>query len=359
MGMGINLGGGLAGASTGAAIGSAIPGVGTAIGAGVGGLIGLFSGSDNTGKNMGLAWEYEKKGMALQNQYNEQMAQANQQRAKELWDYTNVENQRKHLEKAGLSVGLMYGSGGTMQASTSGGQGQGVSGMKINPVEAALQAKALGIQMQQVQSQTALNTASAAKQAAEAEKIKGVDTDAVKVSIENVIAQTDNEKAKNELIYAQKRMTDIQADLANASIEEIGWNIKNIEKNLKLIDENITAAKISNEIAEATKANQIEMAELNVLNAIKDALLKEAEGKLTEEQAKAITAQLAQGWEGLNIQRGNLELKKVVEEWKNEREYTLGREKIDNQRMSSAVGVATKAGEVFGRMWKKLGDKIF
>lgn len=359
MGMGLSLGGGLAGASTGAAIGSAIPGVGTAIGAGVGGLIGLFSGSTSSGENAETAWRYEQKAMALQNQYNEQMAQSNQQRAKEMWDYTNVENQRKHLENAGLSVGLMYGNGGTMQASTSGGQGSGVSGMKMNPVEAALQAKALGIQMQQVQSQTALNAASAAKQVVEAEKIKGVDTDAVKVSIENVVAQTNNEKAKNELIYAQKRMTDIQADLANASIEEIGWNIKNIEKNLNLIDENITAAKINNEIAEATKANQIEMAELNVLNAIKDALLKESQRKLTEEQAKAITAQLAQGWEGLNIQRKGLELKKTVEEWKNEREYKLGREKIDSQRMSSAVGVATKAGEVFGRMWKKLGDKLF
>lgn len=357
--MGLSLGGGIAGASTGAAIGSAIPGVGTAIGAGVGGLIGLFSGSTSSGENAETAWRYEQKAMALQNQYNEQMAQANQQRAKEMWDYTNVENQRKHLEKAGLSVGLMYGNGGTMQASTSGGQGSGVSGMKMNPVEAALQTKALGIQMQQVQSQTALNAASAAKQVAEAEKIKGVDTDAVRVSIENVIAQTNNEKAKNELIYAQKRMTDIQADLANASIEEIGWNIKNIEKNLNLIDENITAAKINNEVAEATKANQIEMAELNVLNAVKDALLKESQGKLTEEQAKAITAQIAQGWEGLNIQKGNQQLKKTIEEWRNEREYTLGREKIDNQRMSSAVGVMTKAGEVFGRAWKKLGDKLF
>ena len=212
--------------------------------------------------------------------------------------------------------------------------------------------------MQQMQSQTALNAASAAKQMAEAEKIKGVDTDAVKASIDNIIAQTNNEEAKNGLIYAQKRATEIEADLNNANIEEIGWNIKNIEKNLNMIDENITAAKINNEIAEATKANQIEMAQLNVLNAMKDAILKESQSKLTEEQAKAIVAQIAQGWEGLNIQKGGQTLQKTIAEWTNEREYTIGREKIDNQRMSSAIGVMTKAGEVFGRMWKKLGDKI-
>ena len=99
------------------------------------------------------------------------MAEANQERNKELWDYTNFEAQRKHLEQAGLSVGLMYGNGGAMNASTSGGQGSGVQ-KPGNPTETAIQSKALGIQMQQMQSQTALNAASAAKQMAEAEKIK-------------------------------------------------------------------------------------------------------------------------------------------------------------------------------------------
>ena len=307
---------------------------------------------------MQQAWEYEKEGMGLQYQYNNQMAEANQERNKELWDYTNFEAQRKHLEQAGLSVGLMYGNGGAMGASTAGGQGSGVQ-KPGNPTEAAIQSKALGIQMQQMQSQTALNTASAAKQMAEAEKIRGVDTDAAKASINNIIAQTNNEEAKNGLIYAQKRAAEIEADLNNANIEEIGWNIKNIEKNLNMIDENITAAKINNEIAEATKANQIEMAQLNVLNAMKDAILKESQSKLTEEQAKAIVAQIAQGWEGLDIQKGGQTLQKTIAEWTNEREYTIGRERIDNQRMSSVVGVMTKAGEVFGRMWKRLGDKIF
>lgn len=363
MALGINIGGGLSGAGTGAAIGSVIPGIGTAAGAIAGGILGLFSGGGGSSykdqkKLMSQAWEYEKEGLGLQYEYNNKMGNENQRRAQELWDYTNVENQRKHLENAGLSVGLMYGNGGVMQASSAGGQGQGVQ-KPGNPTEAAIQSKALGIQMQQVQSQTALNAASAAKQMAEAEKIKGVDTDAVKASIDNIIAQTNNEEAKNGLIYAQKRAAEIEADLNNANIEEIGWNIKNIEKNLNMIDENITAAKINNEVAEATKANQIEMAQLNVLNAMKDAILKESQSKLTEEQAKAIVAQIAQGWEGLDIQKKGQTLQKTIAEWTNEREYTIGKERIDNQRMSSAIGVMTKAGEVFGRMWKKLGDKIF
>ena len=360
MALGLSAGGALSGAATGASIGSVVPGIGTAIGAIGGGLLGLFSGKkDNSEKLQQQQFENEKELMGLQNQYNTAMAEANHERNKEMWDYTNFENQRKHLENAGLSVGLMYGNGGSMGASTSGGQGSGVSNPGTTAVAQGLQAKALGLQWEQIQSQTALNAASAAKQYAEAEKIKGVDTKTAEATLDNIIAQTDNEKAKNGLIYAQKRMADIQGDLSKANIEEIGWNVRQIEKTLEMMDENITAAKISNEIAEATKKNQIEMSAINVLNGVKDALLKESQGKLTEEQAKAITVQLAQGWKNLKIQESGVALKKLLGEWENEREYTIGREKIDQARMSSAIGVMTKAGEVFGRMWKKLGDKLF
>ena len=163
MGLGLNIGGGLSGAATGAAIGSAVPGIGTAVGAIGGGILGLFSGGgsgtsrEDQEKLMDRAWGYEKEGMALQYDYNEKAAKATQERNKEIWDYTNFENQRKHLENAGLSVGLMYGNGGGMQASSSGGSQEGVSAPKNNPVEVALQNKAMGLQLQQIQSQTMLN----------------------------------------------------------------------------------------------------------------------------------------------------------------------------------------------------------
>ena len=74
--MALNIGGGLSGAGTGAAIGSAIPGIGTAAGAIAGGVLGLFSGDSGKKdkKLMPQAWEYEKEGMGLQYQYNNQTA---------------------------------------------------------------------------------------------------------------------------------------------------------------------------------------------------------------------------------------------------------------------------------------------
>lgn len=269
--MALDVKGGLSGAGTGAAIGSAIPGIGTAAGAIAGGILGLFSGGGSGKKDKKLmqqAWEYEKEGMGLQYQYNNQMAEANQERNKELWDYTNFEAQRRHLEQAGLSVGLMYGNGGATGASTSGGQGSGVQ-KPGNPTEAAIQSKALGIQMQQMQSQTALNTASAAKQMAEAEKIKGVDTQETKANIDNLIAATDSEKERRNLIkqqtwteVAQAEVLNSTADFNTAKKEEVKWQIENYKKGLKKMQEEIISLKIDNSYKAQVLDDQVKQAAL-------------------------------------------------------------------------------------------------
>ena len=100
-------------------------------------------------------FQNEKEMMGLQNQYNQAMAQANHERNKQMWDYTNFENQRAHLENAGLSIGLMYGNGGAGGASTSGGQGSGPSNPGTNAVGTGLQAKGLELQNKQIESKHA------------------------------------------------------------------------------------------------------------------------------------------------------------------------------------------------------------
>ena len=119
--------------------------------------------------------------MGLQHRYNEAMAQQNQQRNKEMWDYTNFENQRAHLENAGLSVGLMYGQGGAGGASTSGGQGQGTGNPGTNAV-------GMGLQLKQIEAQNRLANAEATKTIAGANKIAGVDTEGAKLDNERKIS---------------------------------------------------------------------------------------------------------------------------------------------------------------------------
>ena len=72
------------------------------------------------------AYTKQKELMQDQYGYNNKMAEENQRRAKEMWNYTNFENQKQHLLNANLSPGLFYGGGGAGGASTSGGQGQGI-----------------------------------------------------------------------------------------------------------------------------------------------------------------------------------------------------------------------------------------
>ena len=83
---------------------------------------------------LGLSWSpekamkeqeaYNKRIMALQNQYQQQAAAKSQQYAKEYWDYTNTENQVQHLKNSGLNIGLMYGQSGAGGMGASGGAHQ-------------------------------------------------------------------------------------------------------------------------------------------------------------------------------------------------------------------------------------------
>ena len=111
---------------------------------------------------MDKAWEYEKEGMGMQYQYGQMAANEAQRRNLEMWESTNFEQQRKHMENADLSVGLMYGGGG-QGAVSQGGQATQPSGPTSNPVAMALQYQQIEQQNEAIKSQTMLNQAEAAK----------------------------------------------------------------------------------------------------------------------------------------------------------------------------------------------------
>ena len=56
--------------------------------------------------------EQQQKLQDIQIQGQQAMGEFNQGLAKQMWDYTNYENQMKHIEAAGLNPALMYGMGG-------------------------------------------------------------------------------------------------------------------------------------------------------------------------------------------------------------------------------------------------------
>jgi len=115
----------------------------------ISGAIGMIGGAISDRRN----YKNQLKLMEQQQQYNKELGEINQGYAKEMaainqqyalqagkqshlynqemWDYTNYENQVKHLEAAGLNPALLYGQGGGGGSSTAGGavgNGQGTPG---------------------------------------------------------------------------------------------------------------------------------------------------------------------------------------------------------------------------------------
>lgn len=186
-------------------------------------------------KAMEEQWKYNKNIMALQNKYQQQAAAQSQQYAKDYWDYTNAENQAKHLKNAGLNIGLMYGQSGAGGMGASGGAHQSSPEQpQGNPVGMALQVQQIEQQRRMNDAQIALAEAQASKANEEAKKIGGVDTQEALKRIEGLASQielnlkegnykealTQLTKAEKEATEALKSLREMQEALTNAQISE-------------------------------------------------------------------------------------------------------------------------------------------
>ena len=256
------------------------------------GIFSIFGAGLNAAINSGLAdeqWGNQLRLMDIQNRYNEQMAKNNQQRNKDLWDYTNYENQKQHIKNAGLNPALMYGMGGGGGVSASGAQGQGVTQPTDRSVEMKLKQQGLGLQLASIASQVALNKSQAEKNKVEADKIAGVDTEVQNATIDYLIAQTSNEKVKKGLILGQIRVADAEeelkrnmADWTKEKADETRWNIKSLQKGIDKLAEEIDGMKPDNELKERTINNKVKESSLTLQNLIAEILLKGSQGKVNE-----------------------------------------------------------------------------
>lgn len=212
--------------------------VGGLIGTGLSRLFGLSWGPEEIMKKQ---WEYNQNIMALQNKYNQQAAAQGQQYAKDYWDYTNAENQAKHLKNAGLNIGLMYGQSGAGGMGASGGAKQeGIDQAQGNPVGMALQTQLLEQQERMNNAQIKLAEAQANKADEEAKKIGGVDTQEALKRIEGITSQIELNLREGNYKEALTKLTEAEEEATNAL------------KNLRETQEGLTKAQISEAFAIAT-----------------------------------------------------------------------------------------------------------
>ena len=213
---------------------------------GASGLTGLMTGGIS--QALGLSWSperamqeqeaYNKRIMALQNQYQQEAAAQSQQYAKDYWDYTNAENQVNHLKNAGLNIGLMYGQSGAGGMGASGGARQeGPDQAQGNPIGMALQVQQLEQQRRMNDAQIALAEAQTDKTKAEEKKISGVDTQEALTRIEEAASRI-------ELNLKEGNYKDALTDLTNAQEEAT-----KALTSLREMEEALTTAKISEAFA--------------------------------------------------------------------------------------------------------------
>lgn len=273
---------------------------------------------------LGLSWSpqkamqeqeaYNKRIMALQNQYQQQAAAQSQQYAKDYWDYTNTENQVAHLKNAGLNIGLMYGQSGAGGMGASGGARQeSPEQAQGNPVAMALQVQQIEQQRRMNDAQISLAEAQANKADAEANKISGVDTQEALKRIEEATSRidlnlregrykdalTDLTKAEKEATEALKNLREMQEGLTNAQISEAFaiagyysekahteyWTKENEKiQNEYLIDtynDRVDAANYNNAVAIALAAKYISEKDVN------EKQIKQLEASINELNALA------------------------------------------------------------------------
>lgn len=338
----MGLGATLAEAATSGLAGAVTGGIGSIVGGGLGLLGGLFKRNNNGFKNqqklMQQAWEYEKEGMGLQYNYGQQAADAEYKRNLQMWKDTNFGAQRDEMEKAGLSVGLMYGNGGGSAASTAGGTATQPSAPNTNPVEVALQQESMGLQLKQIEAQNRLANAQATKTIAEANKIAGVDTKGQ--DLENKWQEIENRIQLSKENIAAANVTEANAN-AQKAVEL--WNQEML--NTKYLNETQEerVAKLVSEIALLQKEGAVQdsIVDVNYNTARKiqkevenfyyDMITKRMSAEAAKEQAAAMIDKIAKDYE---LGKGHLE----NENQKNLREWIFGG--ID--QLSEIIGSLSK-----------------
>lgn len=273
---------------------------------------------------MRKAWEYEKAGMGLQYNYGQQAADAEYRRNLQMWKDTNFGAQRNEIEKAGLSVGLMYGNGGGSAASTAGGTATQPNAPKTNPIEVGLQQQALGLQLKQIEAQNKLTNAETAKTLAEANKIAGVDTEGQ--DLENKWQEIENRIQLSRENIAAANITEANAN-AQKAVEL--WNQEML--NTKYLNETQEerVAKLVSEIALLQKEGAVQDSIVDVNYNTARKIQKEVENfyyemitrrmsaEAAKEQAAAMVDKIAKDYE---LGKGHLD----NENQKNLREWIFG-----------------------------------
>lgn len=265
----------------------------------IGGVLGMIGARDRERTAHLRNLQY----MDIQNKYNQQMMEQAKKNELQMWNDTNYGAQIKHMKKAGLNVGMMYGMGGG-QGATTGAGGTPTSGMGIAPNVDTVGSSAQGAM---TAASIKLMEANAEKAKAEADKTKGVDTEKAIAEIQNITENTNqigeliqSEKVKREGNRLQNTFQGIQNFIAETTkemnIDKLGKEIEKLKWEAEDLMESIELKGANVQQIQETLPLLVEQMKENITNLQVDTLLKHSGIGLNEQQAKALTEQISQEW---------------------------------------------------------------
>lgn len=232
-----------------------------------GALVSAGSGIVNNALGM-LGGKRQDKRQRRQMDYSQKLS-------KELWDYTNAENQVKHYKDAGLNVGLMYDKGGTSASTGSFGTNAGME--QVQGMDIASNIMAQGqIKLQEAQARDLNATAESKEMDNETKRMFGQDAD--KYEAGNRASEA---LVKGNYMFSQEDVNN--SDLMNTKYGkqlDNNWTINNVEAIIKKEGMN----------------DELEQIGLKTAGMALDNQLKELNKELTSEQTRKIWHDIWQGW---------------------------------------------------------------
>ena len=257
----------------------------------------------------GFNMEETEHAAGLNYMYNEMAANAADERTRSQFnDLYSPEARVQQLKNAGLSVGLMYGTGGTVgQGQASGAQGGGASGQQGKSNSAMVN----GLGLAQIMSNVRLNESMAKKNEAEAEEAlenaneKRGGNPMGQTIIENIKADTGVKEADRALKFSQMNLNNA---LTTAKELENAFNTDAYDTKLEMLKyqtsiafQDLQEVIRNNEIGEATKATkikqfeaQLELVQNQAFEALTKAGLNQEQIKLTQETCKKVAQEISE-----------------------------------------------------------------